>query len=283
VTPSDYCADKAAPAGSGLYYALLYHDSRERRALHACFALLEELRPDSGRVADPIPVVRRLLWWLEELEPERLRNSRHPVAIELRSMPGEAGAIRAAFRPVIGARLRELDGWQPDTDADWQSHCEVLNSGAWQLAARHCTNLPEPEWMRRIGSLAGLHGRLAQILEMTQWTAAGHCPLSRETLTRHGAISASRRPAAGVLWGAAAALADEVRRELVQSDPPGTTRHPPLPLFCRVLRRIDLGLCDRILHRPQRLLQEHVTLTPLRKLGIAWWESRRGTTSHGVD
>ncbi|KFX84674.1 phytoene synthase, partial [Ralstonia solanacearum] len=43
VTPDDYCADKAAPAGSDLYYSVLFLAPERRRATVALEAVRREL------------------------------------------------------------------------------------------------------------------------------------------------------------------------------------------------------------------------------------------------
>lgn len=273
MTPGEYCAAKAAPAGSGLYYALLYHRPAERRALHACFAFLEELRREPGPIADPAPAARRLLWWREELGPGRLELSRHPVVAELRALPLTPDAIPSALSGSIGAGLRELSGWRPETEAEWRSHCHVLNAGPWQLAARICSGTPDSGGMETIGTLAALHGQLEHVLEFALRTASGCCPLPGETLVRHGAKATPQSPPDAELLHAVAAATAGVRQGLFTAIPAHASQLRPIPTFCRVLRRIDLALCDRILRRPERLLTERISLTPLRKLWIAWHES----------
>jgi phytoene synthase len=273
VTPAEYCAAKAAPPGSSAYYALLYHEDVERRALSACLALLEELQPDFQRIAEPSPAVRRLLWWRDELDPARFHVSRHPVAMELGCMALDPATLCSAYQHSIGAALRELEGWQPDTAADWHAHCRELYGAPWHLAARICGSTPDhADGGLPVGTLAALHGQIEQLLQFGPRTAAGRCPLPKWPMGCSGANSLSESPPRTELQDVIAAQAITLQRELLAVLQTAPRR---IPVFFRVMGRIDSALCDRILARPERLMTDRISLTPLRKLWIAWNERAR--------
>lgn len=274
MTPREYCTERAAPAGSSLYYALLFHPAAERRALHACFAFLEELRPNLADCTDPTPGGRRLLWWREELEAGRMAESPHPLMVELRALPITRAEILGALEPSVVSALTELAGWQPESDCDWQSHCHALHAGIWQLGTRVCNATAAAGTIDLSGALAALSGQLQQMLELAPRTAAGRCPLPRTFLHDH---QLDTTPGAELLSNPRlpAAIREKIsalRAALIRCAPQGTVAFKSLPAFCRVLHRINLALCEKLLHGPERLLTERVALTPLRKLWIAWRE-----------
>ena len=272
MNPRQYCAERAAPAGSSLYYAALFHSVPERRALHACFAFLEEIRRDLTSVTDPTPAVRRLLWWREELEAERIVTSAHPLVAELRALPGDHAGIIGYLEPGVVSGLEELAGWRPETNAHWRSHCHGLHAGAWQLAARACTGTAAAGVTDRIGTIAALAGQLQHVVELAPRIAAGRCPLPGTLLQSHELDAAT---GAGLLSNprlvaATKEVVSDLHAQMLQCAGPGTDSLQALPLFCRVLHLINLSLCRQLLRQPERLLTDRVTLTPLRKLWIAW-------------
>lgn len=67
VTPDDYCADKAAPPGSSLYYSVLFLAPERRRATIALEAMRRELEDAVRDATDPAVVQSKLQWWRHEL------------------------------------------------------------------------------------------------------------------------------------------------------------------------------------------------------------------------
>jgi len=272
LNPQEFCTHRAAPAGSSLYYAALFHSVPERRVLHTCFAFLEEIRRDLVSATDPTATGRRLLWWREELEEVRMTTSAHPLMVELRALPVAPASIAGCLEPSVIAGLEELAGWQPESDAQWRAHCRSLQAGVWQLASRACSTAGGAEVTDRIGTIAALSGQLQQVLELAPRTSAGRCPLPHALLQSHGLDTSAGAALLSnpVLPVALTGTLSDLRAGLLQCAEPGTGSFQALPLFCRVLHLINLALCEKMLRQPERLLTERMALTPLRKLWIAW-------------
>ena len=272
MNPSEFCTERAAPPGSSVYYATLFHSPPDRRVLHACFAFLEEICRDLSTATDPTPAGRRLLWWREQLEAGPMATSPHPIMVEMRALTFAAEEISRCLEPAIISALEELAGWQPEADAQWRSHCHALHAGLWQLAARGCATATDAGVTDRIGAIAAWSGQLQQVLELAPRTAAGRCPLPRTLLQSHG-LDTFAGPGLLSKPGLPAAVREavsEMRRGLIQCATPGTEFCKGLPLFCRVLHLINLTLCAQLQRQPELLLTQRVALTPLRKLWIAW-------------
>ena len=272
MNPQEFCTERAAPAGSNLYYAALFHSAPERRVLHTCFAFLEEIRRDLVSATDPTATGRRLLWWREELETRRMTTSAHPLMVELRALPVTPEEIATGLEPSVIAGLEELAGWQPESDAQWHGHCRDLHAGVWQLASRSCSTASVAEVTDRISAIAAITGQLQQVLELAPRTSAGRCPLPHALLQSHG-LDNSAGPA--LLSNPALPVAlkgtlSDLRAGLLLCAEPGSASFQALPLYCRVLYLIHLALCEKMLRQPGRLLAERMALTPLRKLWIAW-------------
>ncbi len=260
-----------APAGSGAYYALLYHTAAERRAVAACFAFLEELHRDALRLADPTPVVRRLEWWLQQLAPGLSTPAPHPVLVELRALERDPDALFAALAPVVAATMRDVTAPVADSTGHWLEHCRMLAAGPWELAGRHISG-DAGTGGNDIATTAARCMQVTQLQEFAPRTSLGRCPIPRECLERHGVAATGERGWLTDPRVHAAVLdaIDDTRRALaILAD--CTT----LPLFCRVLARIQLTLCERMARHPARLCRERPALSPVRKLWIAWLAHRQ--------
>jgi len=80
VTPDDYCADKAAPPGSDVYYSVLFLAPERRRATIALEAVRRELEDAVRDASDPAVVQSKLQWWRQELARLFEGGPEHPAA-----------------------------------------------------------------------------------------------------------------------------------------------------------------------------------------------------------
>ena len=77
--PNEYCRQKAAPIGSSLYYALLFLPPRRRHALTALHAFCRDVQDIADECSDEQLARAKLAWW--RLEVGRLYQGKpdHPV------------------------------------------------------------------------------------------------------------------------------------------------------------------------------------------------------------
>ena len=80
MTPDDYCADKAAPPGSDVYYSVLFLAPERRRATIALEAVRRELEDAVRDASDPAVVQSKLQWWRQELARLFEGRPEHPAA-----------------------------------------------------------------------------------------------------------------------------------------------------------------------------------------------------------
>ncbi|MDI9654050.1 squalene/phytoene synthase family protein, partial [Burkholderia cenocepacia] len=75
----DYCQQKAAPAGSSVYYALRQAPLATQPRLTALFALRRELEETVKETSDPTVGHTKLAWWHKELAALADGQPSHPV------------------------------------------------------------------------------------------------------------------------------------------------------------------------------------------------------------
>ena len=68
ITTMDYCRDQATPAGSDLYYSIVFHSPAHKRLLNSLFAFQNELEKIVYNYTDPGIAQIKLQWWREEIE-----------------------------------------------------------------------------------------------------------------------------------------------------------------------------------------------------------------------
>jgi phytoene synthase len=82
--PDQYCAERAAASGSSLYYVFRFLPAERRRAITALYALCRELDDAVDEPSDPSIAQARLAWWRGELHNLYQGVPQHPVTRALK-------------------------------------------------------------------------------------------------------------------------------------------------------------------------------------------------------
>jgi phytoene synthase len=79
MTPEDYCQEKAARSGSSFYYSFLFLPPDRRRAITALYAFCREVDDVVDECQDPAIAATKLAWWRQELARLYAGQPEHPV------------------------------------------------------------------------------------------------------------------------------------------------------------------------------------------------------------
>ena len=107
MTPDQYCQQKAAGSGSSFYYAFLFLPPARRRAITALYAFCREVDDAVDEATDAQLAHAKLAWWRQEIAGLFAGNPQHPVT----------RALQPALAPfgITAERLNEIiDGMEMD-------------------------------------------------------------------------------------------------------------------------------------------------------------------------
>ena len=79
MTPEEYCQQKAASSGSSFYYSFLFLPPNRRRAITALYAYCREVDDVVDECQDPQIAATKLAWWRTELDRLYAGKPEHPV------------------------------------------------------------------------------------------------------------------------------------------------------------------------------------------------------------
>jgi phytoene synthase len=79
VTPDEYCRQKAAASGSSFYYSFLFLPPERRRAITALYAFCREVDDVVDDTLDTQVAATKLAWWRNELANLFAGKPQHPV------------------------------------------------------------------------------------------------------------------------------------------------------------------------------------------------------------
>jgi 15-cis-phytoene synthase len=79
MTPDEYCQQKAAASGSSFYYSFLFLPPPRRRAITALYAFCREVDDVVDECQDPQIAATKLAWWRQEVGRLYAGRPEHPV------------------------------------------------------------------------------------------------------------------------------------------------------------------------------------------------------------
>jgi len=271
MNPEQYVQDKAAASGSSFYYAFLFLPKPRRAAITAFYAFCREVDDVVDEVSDPGVAATKLAWWRTEVAQSFAGTPHHPVMQAL--MP------HAAAYGIEARQLHEvIDGCQMDLDQtrylDFPGlarYCHLVAGVVGEVAARifgqtdpkttayahklglalQLTNI-----LRDVGEDA-LRGRIyLPVNELQQFDVKAHEILNRVHSDRFVALMRFQAQRAHAAYDEALALLPLADRR---------TQKPGLmmaSIYRTLLREIESD--------DFQVLNQRVSLTPVRKFWLAW-------------
>lgn len=277
MTPDDYCQRKAAASGSSFYYAFRFLPADKRRAINALYAFCREVEDVVDECSDAQVARAKLAWWRSEIADLYAGRPQHPVT----------RALAPAVAPfdIAAERLCEIvDGMEMDLAAarypDFaalERYCYRVAGVVGMLAAGIC-GYRDPRTLDYAKQL-GIAFQLTNIIrDAGEDARRGRIYVPLEDLRRFGVPAAdvlAARPGDAFLQlmrfetRRAQALYDQALRLL-----PAIDRRAQRPGL--IMAAIYRALLTEIEHGGFDVLRRRTSLTPLRKLWIAWKTWLRG-------
>ena len=269
--PDRYCLDEAAPPGSSLYYATLFAGARERAALVAVHAFRRVLIDIVESIADANVRATKLNWWSGEIMEARDGRARHPVSVAMTRHCGTTLWLRPEVLAMLSAVARVSAESGFGSEAARSDFCEEVGGGTASLCA---VAVPSAAGTRRPDAMRGLGAAVeGAILAGTPSVRSGIGRIPGSTSPAAGGAAtgdsdAGRRRIAEERARAHQALADAVRGSSRQAD--------PVALLYRSLARMQLAALAKALRASGGRAPPAASISPIRKLWIAWRAARGG-------
>lgn len=271
MTPENYVQQKAAASGSSFYYAFLFLPADRRAAITAFYAFCREVDDVVDEVHEPAVAAQKLAWWKQEIAQAFAGKPTHPV---MQALMLHAPAFHIEERHLQAV----VDGCQMDLDQtrylDYpglQRYCHLVAGVVGEVAAHIFgqTNEATTAYAHKMGQAFQLtniirdvgedamRGRIyLPISDLQQFDVKAHEITKREYSDRFTALMRFQAQRAHQLYEEALALLPTEDR---RAQKPGLMM---ASIYRTLLREIE--------SENFQVLHQRISLTPLRKLWLAW-------------
>ncbi|MET3378456.1 MULTISPECIES: presqualene diphosphate synthase HpnD [Variovorax] len=271
MNPEQYVQDKAAASGSSFYYAFLFLPKPRRAAITAFYAFCREVDDVVDEVTDPGVAATKLAWWRTEVAQSFAGTPRHPVMQALMPHTAAYGIEARQLHEVIDGCQMDLDQTRYLDFPGLARYCHLVAGVVGEVAARifgqtdpktttyahklglalQLTNI-----LRDVGEDA-LRGRIyLPVNELQKFDVKAHEILNRVHSERFVTLMKFQAARAHVAYDEALALLPLADR---RAQKPGLMM---ASIYRTLLREIER---DNF-----QVLNQRVSLTPVRKFWLAW-------------
>jgi phytoene synthase len=271
MTPDEYCQQKAAASGSSFYYSFLFLPAERRRAITALYAFCREVDDVVDEGMDPQVAAAKLVWWRNEVQNLFAGKPQHPVMRALEPFRERFGLSAARLNEIIDGMEMDL---RQSRYLDWkglEAYCYRVASVVGLLAAGIFGYRDERtlDYAKDLGIAFQLTNIIRDVGEDAR---KNRVYLPVEDLQRFGVpaadiLQAKETPAFRSLMAFEAQRARQFYERAMSALPPEDRRSQRPGLIMAAIYRT---LLDEIERGGFQVLKERTSLTPLRKLWIAW-------------
>lgn len=282
MTPDEYCQQRTAASGSSFYYSFMFLPPERRRAITALYAFCREVDDVVDEVTEDRVARLKLDWWRHQVAlafgaaaAPSDGEAPHPVTRALGPAIAAFSLPRLPFDEIIDGMQMDLDYNRYETFTDLRLYCHRVAGAVGLLSARifGYSNPATLEYADRLGIALQLTNIVRDVAEDAQRNRI-YLPL--EDLSRFGVAEddlVRRRdgPAVRDLVTFQIDRAEQHYAEALALLPQEDRRAQRTGLIMAAIYRTLLA---EIRDGGAKVLSERTSLTPLRKLWIAWKTAR---------
>jgi phytoene synthase len=271
MNPHDYCRERAAGSGSSFYYSFLFLPDARRRAIIALYAFCREVDDVVDETSDPAVARLKLAWWRDEVEAIYRGTPQHPVARALSDIVRPFNLERARLLEIIDGMQMDLEQNRYADFAALSLYCHRV-AGVVGLLSAEIFGRTETATLDYAHDL-GIAFQLTNIIrDLGEDARRDRIYLPMEDLARYGVSAAE------IIHGVeSSGLRELLRFQIARTRSYYRQAMQKLPAADRRAQRAGLimaaiyqRLLDEVEAEGCAVLNARVSLTPVRKLWIAW-------------
>ncbi|MBR7800278.1 presqualene diphosphate synthase HpnD [Undibacterium fentianense] len=277
MSPDEYCQEKAAQSGSSFYYSFLFLPQGKRQAITALYAFCREVDDVVDDCTDETVARNKLIWWRQEIQSMLKANPTHPVTKAL--LP------HIQRFQIEGAHLLAvIDGMEMDLNQNRYLDFIGLQKYCWHVAgvvgimSASIFGIQNPQ-TKRFAEKLGLAFQMTNIIrDVGEDARKGRIYLPVNELQQFNVpasdlLNARHSDAFVALMQFQYERTQQLYAEAFALLPAEDRRSQRTGL---IMASIYQALLEEIKHDQFQVLKQRISLTPIRKLWLAWKTYVRG-------
>ncbi len=276
MTPDKYCKEKAAKSGSSFYYSFLFLPEKQRQAIIALYAFCREVDDTVDEINDADVARKKLEWWRFEISQTFKGEASHPVGKALQTAIKNFDLHEEYFMEIIDGMEMDLDQFSYQQFKHLALYCHRAASVVGLLSVE-IFGYQDRNTLKYAENL-GMALQLTNIIrDVREDAERGRIYLPQEDLQKFNvktddllALKSSDELTACLKFET-----DRARHyyQLAMDALPDSDRYSQRTGL--IMAAIYEATLDEIEHDGFNVMQHRVSLTPLRKLWIAWRTARQ--------
>ena len=271
MTPDEYCQQKAAASGSSFYYSFLFLPSERRRAITALYAFCREVDDVVDECTEPQVAHVKLGWWRQEIADLYAGKPHHPVAQALAPFTEKFRIPAVHLNEIIDGMEMDLTQTRYLDFTGLERYCYHVAGAVGLLAAGifGYTNPRTLEYAKNLGTAFQLTNIIRDVGEDARKNRI-YLPmdeLKRFEVSASDILQARDSDNFRQLMAFQTRRAESFYEKAMQCLPPEDRRTQRAGLIMAAIYRATLAEIEQ---EGYQVLAQRTSLTPLRKLWLAW-------------
>jgi len=271
MSPDEYCQQKTVQSGSSFYYSFLFLPPERRRAITALYAFCREVDDTVDEATDGSVARIKLAWWRTEVSKMYAGTPTHPVMLALQPHIAVYKLEEQHLQAIVNGMEMDLDQSRYLDYPGLQRYCWHV-AGVVGILSASIFGYTNPQTLAYAEKL-GLAFQLTNIIrdvgddarkgriylpvnELQQFGVTANDLLKLQHSEKFEALMAFQAKRAQAIYDEALALLPKQDRR---------AQRPGL-----MMASIYRTLLDEIQRDGYHVLNQRISLTPLRKLWLAW-------------
>jgi phytoene synthase len=277
MSPDEYCQQKAVQSGSSFYYSFLFLPPERRRAITALYAFCREVDDTVDECTDVAIARTKLMWWRKEIAAMLAGAPTHPVTKALQPHMATYSLDSKHLLAIVDGMEMDLDQTRYLDYAGLKRYCWHV-AGAVGILSASIFGATRPETLQYAEKL-GLAFQLTNIIrDVGEDARKGRIylpvdELQKFNVTAADILNARHSENFEKLMRFQAERAQATYDEAFAMLPAADRRAQRPGLMMAAIYR---ALLNEIERDRFHVLEQKISLTPIRKLWLAWKTYVRG-------
>ena len=267
----EFCREKAVKSGSSFYYSFLFLTPLQRQAITAVYAFCREVDDIVDECHDKDVAAQKLVWWQGEVERIFSGTPEHPIGIALKQTLEHFPLQKIFFHEILQGMTMDLQYQGYESFQDLERYCYCVASTVGLLAVE-IFGFEDKDTLNYAKNL-GIALQLINIIRDIGEDAARNrvylpeSELKQFSLTPQLILNKQYSENFFQLMAFQAKRAREYYQRALSYLAPKDTYKQRAGL---IMAEIYLTLLKEIEKDNYPVLHQKISLTPLRKLWVAW-------------